>query len=158
MTEQISTYPALETRKTTKNQKVKTFWAHTYAMVSSRPRGRCVQSLVQWVEKCGFEEGTNKHTQRKKRAKRQKKVKQITRSKSLGPKIPYGLLETKGEMCANFGSDRFRNVDLCKVRTNTHSALYIRQTETLCHLHHKLIGCYNRDEKCLLRGTDWVFK
>jgi hypothetical protein len=28
----------------------------------------------------------------------------------------------------------------------------------LCHLHHKLIGFYNRDEKCLLRGTDWVFK
>jgi hypothetical protein len=23
---------------------------------------------------------------------------------------------------------------------------------------HKLIGFYNRDEKCLLRGTDWVFK
>jgi len=21
-----------------------------------------------------------------------------------------------------------------------------------------LIGFYNRDEKCLLRGTDWVFK
>jgi hypothetical protein len=28
----------------------------------------------------------------------------------------------------------------------------------LCHLQHKLIGFYNRDEKCLLRGTDWVFK
>jgi len=27
----------------------------------------------------------------------------------------------------------------------------------LCHLHHKLIGFYNRDEKCLLRGTDWIF-
>jgi hypothetical protein len=26
----------------------------------------------------------------------------------------------------------------------------------LCHLHHKLIGFYNRDEKCLQRGTDWV--
>jgi hypothetical protein len=24
--------------------------------------------------------------------------------------------------------------------------------------HHKLIGFYNRDEKCLQRGTDWVFK
>ena len=23
---------------------------------------------------------------------------------------------------------------------------------------HKLIGFYNRDEKCLQRGTDWVFK
>jgi len=28
----------------------------------------------------------------------------------------------------------------------------------LCHLQHKLIGFYNRDEKCLQRGTHWVFK
>jgi len=28
----------------------------------------------------------------------------------------------------------------------------------LCHLQHKLTGFYNRDEKCLQRGTDWVFK
>ena len=28
----------------------------------------------------------------------------------------------------------------------------------LSHLQHKLIGFYNRDEKCLQRGTDWVFK
>jgi len=28
----------------------------------------------------------------------------------------------------------------------------------LCHLQHKLIGFYNRDEKCLQRGTDWVYK
>jgi hypothetical protein len=28
----------------------------------------------------------------------------------------------------------------------------------LCHLQHKLIGFYNRDEKFLQRGTDWVFK
>jgi hypothetical protein len=28
----------------------------------------------------------------------------------------------------------------------------------LCHLQHKLIGFYTRDEKCLQRGTDWVFK
>jgi len=26
------------------------------------------------------------------------------------------------------------------------------------HLQHKLIGFYNRDEKFLLRGMDWVFK
>ena len=25
-------------------------------------------------------------------------------------------------------------------------------------LQHKLIGFYNRDKKCLQRGTDWVFK
>jgi hypothetical protein len=28
----------------------------------------------------------------------------------------------------------------------------------LCHLQHKMIGFSNRVEKCLLRGTDWVFK
>jgi hypothetical protein len=28
----------------------------------------------------------------------------------------------------------------------------------LCHLQHKLIGFYNLEEKCLLRGTNWVFK
>jgi len=25
-------------------------------------------------------------------------------------------------------------------------------------LQHELIGFYNREEACLLRGTDWVFK
>ena len=25
-------------------------------------------------------------------------------------------------------------------------------------MQHKLTGFYNRDEVCLLRGTDWVFK
>ena len=35
---------------------------------------------------------------------------------------------------------------------------YLRTNSDLCHLQHKLIGFYNRDEKCLLRGTDWVFK
>jgi hypothetical protein len=28
----------------------------------------------------------------------------------------------------------------------------------MCHLQHKLISFYNRVEKCLLRGTDCVFK
>jgi len=32
------------------------------------------------------------------------------------------------------------------------------QNSDLCHLQHKLIGFYNRDEKYLQRGTDWVFK
>ena len=35
---------------------------------------------------------------------------------------------------------------------------YLRTNSDLCHLQHKLIGFYNRDEKCLLRGTNWVFK
>ena len=35
--------------------------------------------------------------------------------------------------------------------------IYLRTTGDLCHLQHKLIGFYNQDEKCLLRGTNWVF-
>jgi hypothetical protein len=36
--------------------------------------------------------------------------------------------------------------------------IYLRTNSDLCHLQHKLIGFYNRDEKCLQGGTDWVFK
>ena len=38
------------------------------------------------------------------------------------------------------------------------SVLYLSEKSDLCHLQHKLIGFCNRDEKCLLRGTNWVFK
>ena len=39
-------------------------------------------------------------------------------------------------------------------------ALYLSENKQrlVRHLQHRLIGFYNRDEKCLLRGTDWVFK
>jgi hypothetical protein len=36
--------------------------------------------------------------------------------------------------------------------------IYLRTNSDLCHLQHKVIGFYNRHEKCLQRGTDWVFK
>ena len=36
--------------------------------------------------------------------------------------------------------------------------LHLSENSDLWHLQHKLIGFYNRDEKCLLRGTNWVFK
>jgi len=36
--------------------------------------------------------------------------------------------------------------------------IYLRANSDLCHLLRKLIGFCNRDEKCLQRGTDWVFK
>jgi len=36
--------------------------------------------------------------------------------------------------------------------------IYLRTNSDLCHLQYKMIGFYNRDEKCLQRGTDWVFK
>ena len=32
--------------------------------------------------------------------------------------------------------------------------IYLRINNDLYHLQHKLTGFYNRDEKCLLRGTD----
>ena len=34
-------------------------------------------------------------------------------------------------------------------------ALYLSENSDLCHLQHELIGFYNRDEKCLLRGMNW---
>ena len=36
--------------------------------------------------------------------------------------------------------------------------IYLRTNSNLCHLQHKQIDFSNRDEKCLLRGKDWVFK
>ena len=36
--------------------------------------------------------------------------------------------------------------------------IYLRKNSDLWHLHQKLIGFYNRDEKCLQHGTNWVFK
>ena len=36
--------------------------------------------------------------------------------------------------------------------------VYLRTNSDMCQLQHKLTGFYNWDEKCLLRGTNWVFK
>jgi len=36
--------------------------------------------------------------------------------------------------------------------------IYLRTNSNFCPIQHNLIGFYNRDEKCLQRGTDWVFK
>jgi hypothetical protein len=33
-----------------------------------------------------------------------------------------------------------------------------KKDSNLCHIHLKVIGFYNRDEKYLLRCTNWVFK
>jgi len=65
----------------------------------------------------------------------------------LGPYMPYSLFQTTGEMCAKFGSDRFRNVDLYKVetniQTNKHSSLYIRfrMQETNEQRVNKVLNC-----------------
>jgi hypothetical protein len=36
--------------------------------------------------------------------------------------------------------------------------LYLSENRDLCHLQHKLIGFYNRDEKCLQHSINWGFK
>ena len=36
--------------------------------------------------------------------------------------------------------------------------IYLRTNSDFCPIHHKLTGFCNRVEKCLQRGTDWVFK
>jgi len=49
----------------------------------------------------------------------------------------------------------FNNCTLCP---RCICVLYLSENRDLFHLQHKLIGFYNRDEKCLQRGTDWAFK
>ena len=57
---------------------------------------------------------------------------------TVGPYIPYDLLQTKGETSAKFNGDRFRNVDFYRVQTQEAdkkeqkaiSALYIRRFYT----------------------------
>jgi len=49
------------------------------------------------------------------------------------------------------------NYTLCPQRVYVF-CIYPRTNSDLCHVQHKMIGFYNRDEKCLQRGTDWVFK
>ena len=36
--------------------------------------------------------------------------------------------------------------------------IYLWINSDFCPIQHKLIDFYNRDEQCLLRGTNWVFK
>jgi len=50
----------------------------------------------------------------------------------------------------------FNNYTFCPHCTYV-LCIYLKTNSDLCHLQHKLTGSYNRDEKCLLRGTDWVF-
>ena len=51
----------------------------------------------------------------------------------------------------------FNNCTLCPYCIYVF-CIYLRTNSDLCHLHHKLTDFYNRDGKCLLHGTDWVFK
>ena len=52
---------------------------------------------------------------------------------------------------------KFNNCTLCPHCIYVF-CIYLRTNSDLCHLRHKLIGFYNREEKCLQSGTDLVFK
>ena len=70
----------------------------------------------------------------------------------------YNLLTFQSPLvtwCTN--SLTFNNCTLCPHWICVF-CIYLRTNSDLCHLQRKLIGFYNRDEKCLQRGTDWVFK
>jgi len=56
---------------------------------------------------------------------RERRWRRLKRSRILGPYKPYGLFQTKGEMCAKFGWDRFRNVNLYKVQKNLQTFSFI---------------------------------
>jgi hypothetical protein len=71
-----------------------------------------------------------------------------------GKKFPINLLKMV-TWCTN--TLTFNNCTFCPHCIYVF-CIYLRTNSGLCHLHHKLIGFYNRDEKCLLRGTNWIFK
>jgi hypothetical protein len=68
----------------------------------------------------------------------------------------FNLLNTAGYVM----HQQFNIQELYALPTLYLCVLYLSENKQrlVCHLQHKLIGFYNRDEKCLLRGTDWVFK
>jgi hypothetical protein len=49
----------------------------------------------------------------------------------------------------------FNNCTLCPHNIYMF-CIYLRTNSDLCHLQHKLIGFYNRDEKSLQSGRVWV--
>ena len=70
------------------------------------------------------------------------------------PKFHYPLLTFYSLLvtwCTN--SLTFNNCTLCPQCIYVF-CVYLRTNSDLCHLQHKLIGFYNRDEKCLQRGTN----
>jgi len=49
------------------------------------------------------------------------------------------------------------NCTLCPHGINVF-CIYMKTNRDLCHFHDKLISLYTRDEKCLMYGTNRVFK
>jgi len=70
-----------------------------------------------------------------------------------GYEVKFNLLKPTGYMM----HQQFNIQQLYALPTLYLFCIYLRTNSDLCHLQHKLIGFYNRDEKCLQRGADWVF-
>jgi hypothetical protein len=70
-----------------------------------------------------------------------KTTKKVKKVNIVGPYIPYGLFQTKGEMCAKFGSDWFRNVNLYKVQTNKQTHTH-KLTLSFIHVRYPNIQSY----------------
>ena len=69
--------------------------------------------------------------------------------------IEVNLLKPTGHVM----HQQFNIQQLCVLPTMYLCVLYLSENkERLVPLTAKLIGFYNRDEKCLLRGTNWAFK
>jgi len=66
-------------------------------------------------------------------------------------------MQSNGHYTSIYHQFNNQNWTLCRQRIYVF-CIYLRTNNDLCHLQHKLIGFYNRDEKCLQRGTDWGFK
>jgi len=52
---------------------------------------------------------------------------------------------------------QFNSQQLYALPTLYLCVLYLSENSDLCHLQRKLIGFYNRDEKCLQHRTDWAY-
>jgi len=83
-----------------------------------------------------------------------KECQNVEKVKNLGSYIPYGLFQTKGEICAKSGSDWFRNVNLYKVqkkkKTRTHTSketnktfsfIYQKQSHWIAYFR-RVLGCW----------------
>jgi len=69
-------------------------------------------------------------------------------------RLSFNLLKPTGHVMHH----QFNIQQLYVLSTLYLCVLYLSENKQRLVSHHKLIGFYNRDEKCLQRGTDWVFK
>ena len=69
-------------------------------------------------------------------------------------RLVFNLLNPTGHVM--YHQFKFNNCTFCPHCIYVF-CIYLRTNSDLCHLQHKLIGFYNRDEEWLLRGTNWVF-